>query len=204
MRLLTRAAITLSITACATAGIAPSAYAERVVHVDATADVVSIAWDDAAGTETTEPAPARENGDILRTVVQHRLHKVVLTASYTELRRLAPATHFFSLVTNESVRRHLEIAPTAAHPQGRILFSTGFGRTVACSGLERHIDYLANTLRVVIPRSCLSAPRWVRAGFGTLKTVETELEMKTFVDDANLEGAVGSAHPTLGARVLRG
>jgi hypothetical protein len=204
MRLLTRAAITLSITACVTAGLAPSAYAEKVVHVDATADVVSIGWDEQTGAEATVPAPEQRNGDLLRTVVQHRLRRIILTASYAELRRVAPTTHFVSLVTNESIRRHLEIVATAAHPQGRILFSSRFGRTVTCSGLERHIDYLANTLRVVIPRSCLSAPRWVRAGFGTVRNLTTDLGMRTLVDDANLEGAVGSAHPTFGARVLRG
>lgn len=204
MRLLTRAAITLSVTASATVGLAPSAYAENVVHVDATADVVSIGWEDEAGAEVTEPAPMQKNGDILRTAVQHRLRKVILTTSYVELRKVAPPSHFVALVTNESVRRHVEVISTAEHPQGQVLFSTGFGRAVPCTGLERRIDYLANTLRVVIPRSCLSAPRWVRAGFGTLRTQETDLEMLTYVDDANLQGAVGSLHPTLGARVHRG
>ena len=204
MRLLTRAAIALSVTACVTVGLAPSAYAEKVVHADATADVISWGWDDEKEAETTVPAPEQRNGDILRTVVQHRLRKVILTTSYAELRRLDPASHFVSIVTNESVRRHVEVAPTATRPQGRVLFSTGSGRTVSCTGLERRIDYLANTLRLVIPRSCLSAPRWVRVGFGAVRTRETDLTPQTFVDDANLQGAVGSAHPTYGARVRRG
>jgi hypothetical protein len=204
MRLLTRAAITLSVTVGATVGLAPSAYAEKVVHVDASADVISWGWDDETQTETTMPALLAKNGDILRTVVQHRLRKVILTTSYAELRRVDPATHFVSIVTNESIRRHVEVTPTAAHPQGRVLFSTGFGRAVRCTGLERHIDYLANTLRVVIPRSCLSAPRWVRAGFGAMRTRDTDLTSQIFVDDANLQGAVGSAHPTFGVRVRRG
>lgn len=204
MRLLTRAVITVSVTVFVAFGLAPSAYAEKVVHVDAAADVVSIGWDDEKQAETTAPAPQQRNGDILRTVVQHRLRKVILTASYAELRRLDPAAHFVSIVTNETVRRHVEVAPTPTRPQGRVLFSTSSGRAVSCAGLERRIDYLANTLRLVIPRSCLSAPRWVRVGFGAVRTRETDQTAQTFVDDANLEGAVGSAHPTFGARVRRG
>lgn len=202
MRLLTRAVLTLSVTACTTVGLTPSAYAEKVVHVDASADVIAWGWDNETETEISVPAPEQTNGDILRTVVQHRLRKVILTASFAELRKADPATHFVSIVTNESLRRHVEVAATVARPQGRVLFSTGFGRAVRCTGLERRIDYLANTLRLVIPRSCLSAPRWIRAGIGAVRTHDAE--MQTFVDDANLQGAVGSAHPTFGARVRRG
>ena len=135
-------------------------------------------------------------------MTRSKVRVLILTASYAQLRKADPATHFVSIVTNESIRRHVEVAATVAHPQGRVLFSTGFGRTVQCTGLERRIDYLANTLRLVIPRSCLSAPRWIRAGFGAVRTHEAE--MQTFVDDANRQGAVGSAHPTFGVRVLRG
>jgi hypothetical protein len=204
MHLLARAAITLTVAAFGTAGLTSTAYAEKVVHNDTPADVLTITWD---GETEADPVPAPEatDGDILRTAVDHRLRKVILIVKYTELRRVDPVMHFVSLVTNESLRRDVVVTPDADHPQGKVIFAKGSGTRLRCAGLERRIDYTANTLRLEIPRSCLSAPRWVRVGVGAVRTHETGPESgETFIDDANRNGALGSAHPAFGARVRRG
>ena len=97
------------------------------------------------------------------------------------------------------------VIPTAEHPQGRVSFTNGGGSNLHCVGLERHIDYTANTLRLEIPRSCLSAPRWVRVGVGALRNHETEADSgESFIDDANRDAAYGELHPAFGVRVRRG
>ena len=201
MHLLTRAAITLTIAACGTAGLSSTAYAEKVVHDDPRGDVLSIPLGD-----NTEPVPAPEetDGDIVRTVVDHRLRKVILTVRFAELRRVGPVMHYIPLVTNESLRRNIWVRPDAEHPQGQVVFSTGSDRIVRCAGLERRIDYTANTLRLEIPRSCLSAPRWVRVGFGAVRSHMDGDTGEGFIDDGNRDGSFGSAHPAFGARVRRG
>lgn len=205
MHVLTRAAIALTIAACGTAGLASTAYAEKVVHYDANGDVVSRTWDDEAGTSVTTPAPEETDGDILRTVVDHRLRKVVLTVKYAELRRVDPVMHFVALTTNESFERLVIVIPTTENPQGQVKFTNGGGSNLRCVDLERHIDYTANTLRLEIPRTCLSAPRWVRAGFGGVRDHEANGEsIETFVDDANRVGTLGTVHPAYGVRVHRG
>lgn len=205
MHLLTRAAITLAITACGTAGLAPAAHAEKVVHNDARGDVLSRTWDAGTGTNETTPAPEETDGDILRTVVDHRLRKVILTVKFAELRRVDPVVHFVALKTNESLERDVIVIPTAENPQGRVVFTNGGGSNLRCVGLERHIDHTANTLRLEVPRTCLSAPRWVRVGFGAMRTHEVKGESgESLVDDANRNGALGELHPTYGFRVHRG
>ena len=204
MQLLARVVVTLSIAVLALTWLAPSATAQKAVHHDAAGDVLALTWDEATGTEVTAPAPEVVDGDIRRTVVEHRLRKVILTVRYAELRRAAPVTHFVALETNESIRRTIEVTPDATHPQGKVLFVTRVGRVVRCTGLERRIDYTANTLRLVVPRSCLSAPRWVRAGFGGLRTQPVSGSGQGFIDDGNLEAAFGDSHPEYGVQVLRG
>jgi hypothetical protein len=205
MRVLTRAAITLTIAACGTAGVVSTAYAEKVVHNDQAGDVIVMTEDDEAGTATTEPAPTVEAGDVLRTVVDHRAKNLFVTARYADLQRGDEFQgHIISIVTNESVRRDAILVVDAEHPQGRLQFVRPNGRSVKCVGIERRIDYSLNTVRVKIPRSCLSAPRWVRVGLATFRGSQDGSTFLTWADDANRTGSIGETGPAFGVRVHRG
>ena len=205
MNVLARAALILTITASATTGLASTASAQTVAHNDARGDVLAIELGSEHG-PAPEPvvAPDETVGDILRTVVDHRLRKVVLSVKYVELDPADPITHYVSMVTDESVRRDILVMPDPERPQGELIVINGSGNGVPCIGLERRIDYTANTLRMVIPRGCLSAPRWVRVGVGATRFHEPHPHSaQIFVDDANRDGSIGDAHPAYGVRVHR-
>lgn len=167
------------------------------MHHDGQGDVVQFDEE----TETTEPAPAVTQGDIKRTVVDHTAANVVVKTWYVDLQRNNPMQfHYLGLVTNESVRRNLFLLVDPDHPQGQVHFEKGNGDPVACDGLTRSIDYALNTVRLKVPRNCLSGPRWVRAGYATFRITSGGA---TFADETYRTGAVGETGPRFGPRVAR-
>ena len=163
-------------------------------------DVVSIDVDD-----TMTPAPDETDGDIRRTVVRHTARTVQVTVSFVELRRTDETVgHFFSFVTDDGVRRDVTLVAYRGKRQGELEMMTRTGRTVECDGMQRAIDYAAGTVRLVVPRSCLKAPRWVRAGMGTYRFDSATELGHVLVDDAHRNGSIGRSHPAWGDRVRRG
>ncbi|KRF16174.1 hypothetical protein ASH02_06150 [Nocardioides sp. Soil796] len=198
------AALALATTVCLTAGTMSSAHAEKVVHRDARGDVIRVDYSDESGKDTQTPTPNTTAGDITATVVDHRRDNVFVTVRYVDLRpRDEMQGHFISLITNERIRRDITVFVFASSSlQGDVEMTTGASKVVKCSGLRTAIDYRANTLRLRVPRSCLSNPRWVRAGIGTFRSPADFDRM--FVDDAGRAGEFRNAGPAYGARVHRG
>ncbi|KQZ70078.1 hypothetical protein ASD66_10390 [Nocardioides sp. Root151] len=199
------AALALATTVCLTASTAAAAHAEKVVHRDARGDVIRQDYSFETETETETPVPTVKSSDITSTVVDHRRDNVFVTVRHAELDSHLDLLHgyLFSLVTNERLGRTvvLHVSPSTSR-QGEVKLVTQAGRRVTCIGLRGRIDYRANTVRIRVPRSCLSNPRWVRAGIYTFHTGRDW--SRAFVDDANLNGRIRNAGPVHGPRVRRG
>ncbi len=197
MNPLNRTLLTVAAALALTVTTTSTAYAARAVHHDGQGDVVRFDEE----TDTPEPAPSVTQGDIKRTVVEHTAGNVVVKTWYVDLQRNNPMQfHYLGLVTNESVRRNLYLFVDPDHPQGQVHFEKGNGDPVACDGLTRWIDYALNTVRLKVPRSCLSGPRWVRAGYATFRITSGGA---TFADETYRTGAIGESGPRFGPRVAR-
>ena len=171
MGLLVRAA---AIAAGLVLTVPTTAHAARYDHTDASGDVAKCgdtACTSVAYASTQEP-------DIRRVSIQHRLHKVVVQIAFAEIRRTASRQGFgMEVLTDESVRRTFTVEVEG--PTVRTWFSRPSG-LVSCSGLERKIDFTANTVMLAIPRTCLGGPAWVRVGVGAYAAVGDALR----ADDA--------------------
>ncbi len=193
-------ATTLALATVFAAVPASVAHADSYVRRDATADVVSIQIseptpedpDRGSEEEVLVPAPERREGDIVSSAVRHSGRKVVLKMRYRSLSRTTDlAGHLFSIRTNEKVRRDIAIVAGPRMWRGQAEVTSRRGE-VRCRGLRKHISYARDQIRVVVPRRCLSNPRWVQVGMGamTFKGDFTSETMDFFADDARTNGAL--------------
>jgi hypothetical protein len=182
------------VTAAAAVALMPTAaHADKYVHTDVSGDVVTFDPE----SDTTAVDPERTEGDIVRSVVRHRAHKVVLTLAYRELSSSTPMLHYFAIRTS-TAKRYVSLRTSASHPGGRVAMFDGHDKKVRCH-VRRKIDYTANTATVAVPRSCLSNPRWVKvamaqATFGTASG-------PFYIDDSRATGNFNN--PQFGPRVHR-
>jgi len=201
-----RGLLAATATIALTGLLAPAAYAERVVHRDVVGDASTMTF---AGPSEEEPSeevdPTEVQVDVLRTAVDHRAANVVLTVNVADLRRQSGSESlglYVRLVTNEGVGRRVTLEVDGGHPQGRLSLTTRNDASVQCADKTRRVDYANDLIRVVVPRSCLSGPRWVRAGFGVYRFAEAADSAQIWLDDANRNGTV-TDDVLLGARVRR-
>lgn len=190
--------LAIAATAASTLVLAPlPAYAETVTTDDAAHDVVSQGLSD---DEATDPEPYRVEGDALSMKVLHGPHNVRVNLHSATLTRTKDldAVHVLSFRTNQGRRAELSLYVTQGDWQGQRSWTVN-DKTRACRGLHTYISYGTGTVRVVVPRRCLSYPSWVRVGGG----VGSREGSKLYADDVSLDGRVGH-EPRLGPRVHRG
>lgn len=175
------------------------AHAATITTHDAARDVMSQGLTDDVA---EDPAPQRVEGDVLALRVKHGRHNVRATLRLAQLTRdpKSDLAHVFSFRTNEDRRANLTLYVAKRNWQGRQMWSVG-NRKPMCRGLRTHIDYRHATVTAVVPRSCLSNPRWVEVGGGNGFLVGGD---RLYADDANLDAKVGDDEPTYGPRVRRG
>ncbi|WP_154402669.1 hypothetical protein [Nocardioides speluncae] len=166
-----------------TAGVAPSAYAEKLVRDDARRDVVRAIESDAG--ETLQPAPRAADPDILRVAVDHRTTALLIRTKYAALDRRVVRTDALEIRTSAGKRfEALTFVHKRGQWQGRTAIGTG-SAGVDCPGLRHRFDYEANVATWTIPRSCIGRPRWVRVGVGTGRGT---WDGPFFIDDAFRKG----------------
>lgn len=174
-----------------------AAQADRYSSADSVADIVSFPVSHGAPS-TLAPAPDRAQGDVVSSSVQHQRNAVVMRMQYRELDPSGAAGGHLFVIRTSRLARLVTVFTGPGYWDGKVVTEDGLGRKVGCR-VARSIDYVANTATVVVPRSCLGRPRWVRVGmaglsFDSLDTV--------FADDAGSSGTVGD-HPAYGPRVRR-
>lgn len=176
-------------TACAatvtlglTAGLAPSAYAEKLVRTDPRHDVTKIL---STTDDDVRPAPRASDPDIVRVAVDHRPRVLLVRTEYRALTRRVLRVDVIEIRTRS--RQHFSATSVVArkgHWQGETFLE---GRTaegdIPCAGLRHRFDYANDVVTWTIPRSCIGRPRWVRVGIGAARGSESY-----FIDDAFRRG----------------
>lgn len=192
--------------AALSAGLAAPAHAEQWARTDARGDVTSSTNCDAEGSSCTDTIDAAaKQPDVLRVVTTHTTDRVKVYARYAEMTSGGLRVHQFRVYTNEGVRRRL----TVVLDDGRVVYNQldrDSGSKVACAGLRRSIDYGANTVALSIPRSCLSNPRWVRVGFGSMIIRDVNDATRGYKSDDALRSGLSASTSdlVLGPRLSRG
>lgn len=183
------------LAATALLALPTAAHADSAVGLDARGDVQYVTSTD---TSTVVAAPDRTQGDISAVKITHGTNNVRVLLRFRELNRSGFIEHDYLFRTANRVRI-LSIEAKAGSWNGRATMRNGHGIKVRCS-VTRTIDYAANTVLVVVPRSCLGDPRWVRVGAGTITSYDGS---KIFFDDGGRPAGPLGDNLTLSPRVYR-
>lgn len=181
----------LGVTVAAAVLAPTAAQAKSDTSTDTPNDVVLVTMPGGSAT----PAPARREGDILGTTVQHKARAVVLTMRLQELTPGQTALHWFGIKTGKMTRVVI-MQSDAGHPGGRARLFKLNGKTVRCR-VPHVVDYTANTVTVKVSRSCLGKPRWVKVAMQEATPVS---DNQVYVDDSHSNGGF---LPVYGKRVRR-
>jgi hypothetical protein len=179
------------------------AQAQSWHHGDAAGDVTAATCD--AQDNCTEAVDSTlKVPDVTRFVADHRARRVNIFARYTDLTSSGTRIHIARFVTNEGVRRHLNWVTYNGNTVMMELDRDSDGKKVACRGIRRTADYTANTVTISVPRACLSAPRTVRVGFGSVAMGSTSGDSQNYAyDDAVLSGSAANTSDVALGPVLR-
>ena len=136
-----------------------AAQAQSITDVDTAGDMVGVDYE----TGETRPAPNQVRNDVLRTTLIHSATRISIRVKYAELQRVGEGHGLFvQMVTNEGVRRNLEVSAGPGDWAGSTAMWRGRdGREVRCA-IRHSIDYTRNVVAVSFPRQCASSPRWVK------------------------------------------
>jgi hypothetical protein len=189
---------TLALAAGLALGTAGTAAAQTLTVKDARGDVKAFVGD----SEEPTAAPSVKNGDIVRTTFRHADQRISVRVKFVDLQRRGQmGGHFLRVVTNEQVRREVTIFGGPNAWRGQAQMTRPNGNPVDCK-IQHKIAYDTNVLTLSFPRSCVSDPRWVRLGFGSVTTSDDG--NTGYLDDAQLSDRVNPATVKLSPRLRRG
>lgn len=209
-------------------GLVPAASADTWAHADRSGDVTGWRFDPEpppCGTFEEATLAGATSSDITRLRVAHRRDDVRLTARFRDLRGRGQHSSTFFVQTPDrmwqlDVNRFESGEPThtffakapdyaaleaAAQEEAEeagvdcttVVVDMG---TAPCRGLRAEIDPRADRVDVVLPRTCLRDPRWVRVGLSS--SGETSGPDPWYVQDrwvpggtADTSGIVGRLSP---------
>jgi hypothetical protein len=197
----------LALTAAAVAVLvlAPTAaHAESKVHRDPAGDVASFNLSDSNPDSedfTPTPAPTQSDGDITSIRVTHLARTVRVSLAFHELNRSGLGKFFEYRVRSNKGVRDLEVSAFSGSWAGDHSLTDNDGDNVRCKGIRHRIDYVRNTALVVIPRSCLGDPRWVRVAAVSGSVAEDHTTF--FIDDARSSNYFGEKY-VYGPKVRKG
>ena len=177
MKLIRSAAL---VAATVAAVLAPSAaQAKSWSHADATGDVFSAPYKSNAFT----PAPDRVVGDVIGSSIRHKRRAVVMQLQYRDLELGSEINGHIFVIKTPSMRRVVTLAAASAFPNGRVEVQKPNGKKVSCR-VPHRIDYTANTATVVVPRSCLGNPKWVKVAMAGASFTGFTSTSTMWIDDA--------------------
>jgi hypothetical protein len=182
--LLYTAALALSALIVPTGASAAEDPVSRVVLDDPTGDV----WAIGEG-ENEEWVSA---ADVVRAVVRHGRHNVVVKLTFTDLRRVEPQSYTAMIMG----RRQFGAVFVSTGPgrwRGRDQLVNGNFANVKCPKLSHSINYDTEQVAMSVPRSCIGRPDWVKVGIANFMfRGETEADFQEITDNPHSAGAEGS------------
>jgi hypothetical protein len=184
----------LALTAAAVVLAPTTALADTLSKADTSGDVLK-----ASGPSGGAVDPTRAIGDITRTVITHGPSNVKVKVFFRDLQKVGKIVTIIPVKTDKGYRR-FEIVAGPGKYYGTVTVRNAKDKKVTCK-TTRTIDYAANTALLVVPRKCLSNPRWVRVGAGVLSTQDGFQTI--YGDDARTNGTVGGEDPTFSNKVFR-
>ena len=198
---LVRAALLASAVAVSVLAPAASASAQKLVVADAAGDSWQEVYHDDQDPTYVE-AGSQPNADITKVVVRHGSRAVTLRTKYAELVKGDDMLMGLAKIrTNEGAKRI--VFGFRAPGMGTDVGMFNRRGDVRCRGLAMRPDWAADAIDIVVPRACLSKPRWVQVVVGAVSsTVDPETEQDTtYVDVA---GSTGHGFTGWSAKVRRG
>lgn len=201
----------LLLVVLATAGLVSQALpasAELYSHADASADMVTDLCPLPGQPCTSNPFvdPSLRAGDIMRTNVRHQARRVLIRIHERQVDFLGYRDHDMRIVTNEGLERRVAVKALLEDSQPSVKrLSTKSGVRVPCSGLWAGFDPGTDLVTIIVPRHCLSYPRWVRVGVGSEFTPWAESDPGFAArDDWMINGRVSPDTLALSPRIHRG
>lgn len=182
--------VVLGVTVAAAVLAPTAAEAKSYRHVDATGDMFSTT----SSTKTFTPAPDRIVGDIVSTTIRHKSRNVVIQVQYRDLVANSEIDAHYFVIRTSKMRRDVSLVSAGSFPAGRVQMTKANGTKVSCH-VGRRIDYSLNTATVVVPRSCLGRPRWVKVGMAAAELTGLGSTDPQYVDDAFSTGTAGRYSP---------
>ena len=173
-----------------------AAQAQSITDVDTAGDMVIFDWE----TEEIRPAPNQVRNDVLRTTLTHSATRISIRVKYAELQRVGYGLgQSVQMVTNEGVRRNLDVIVEQGHWAGWVEMARGRdGGAVRCA-VRHSIDYTRNVIAVSFPRQCASSPRWVKFRVVGVRYGESG----GYLDDALRDEPFLGENPAQSRRVYR-
>lgn len=176
----------LSVLTVPAGASAPADPVSRVVLDDPTGDVWSIGSGEQAPWISAGAVPT---ADVVRAVVRHGRHKVVVRMRFSNLRRVEPQSYSAMIVS----RRHYGAVFVSAGPKrwmGRHRLVDGNFANVKCPRLSHRINYDTEWISIAVPRRCIGRPRWVKVGMSNfIFRGRTEAEFQEITDNPHSTSA---------------
>lgn len=178
-------------------------------HVDPAKDVWGISFDEEEPVDPEAPevpeeefgavVPEARMGDIRRVAAAHNGSTIAVRFS---MRAALPRSDWgvmYQVLTSDRVYQ-LTLSRFDGFGEFTLTDMSGYvPREIACRGMQRTIDRSAATVRVVVPRSCLRKPRFIRVGVSAY--VFTRNGMR--IDDGLVKGQSFS-RSSISPRIYRG
>lgn len=185
--LATLTAVSLGVPATAAEEDAPS----RLTLGDATGDVWQLT-DDEEPEEVDMPT-----ADVVGAVAMHGRRRVEVSATFVDLQQMDPQQYSFELLTPSRRSWSFTVAARPGNWDGKFL-SGGHddsGEYPGCPVARHRVDYENDEVNVVIPRSCIGRPEWVRVMISSsLSHKPVEGERQHYWDDPHNSDLEGGGH----------
>ena len=171
----TRLRLTAVLTgmALATLGLAAPAFADGLSIADPSRDMVGYC-DGAGDCPAAGTDPSRSDGDMSSTSITHSATNLMVKTYFNGLTKpgkKSGAWTFLIQTYASGTTRNFQLAvATGGTKDGEstdgvtFLINKGNSTLVSCAGRKTGIDYDANNIRVIIPRTCLKNPYRLRIG----------------------------------------
>lgn len=163
-------------------------HVSRVVLTDPTGDVWAIGDGE---NETWVSAGDVPTADVVRAVVRHGRHRVMVKMTFTNLRRVEPQ-YYTAMISSRRQYGAVFLSAGPGRWSGRHELVDGNFSKVKCPKLAHSIDYDTEQVTMSVPRSCIGRPNWVKIGLSNLMfRGETEADFQEITDNPHSGDAEG-------------